>query len=190
MTDNTFECPHCDEPIEITAALEGPIRAAVSADYNEKLRAKAGEVEAAKAREAQAKQDAAEKLAELERKSERDLSELKVKLVKDAEASAKLKMQSDMDDKLRMIATLQETLKSRDDVLSLLGDLPTGVTATNSEVRHLIQERQLYGRGVGVVDVHLVACCLMTSGTSLWTGDKRLNAVAADLKIPLVQIPN
>ena len=82
------------------------------------------------------------------------------------------------------------TLKSRDDVLSLLGDLPTGVTATNSEVRHLIQERQLYGRGVGVVDVHLVACCLMTSGTSLWTGDKRLNAVAADLKIPLVQIPN
>lgn len=82
------------------------------------------------------------------------------------------------------------TLKSRVDVLSLLADLPTGVTATNAEVQHLIEERKLYGRGVGVVDVHLAACCLMTSGTSLWTGDKRLNAVAAELGIPLVPTPN
>ena len=82
------------------------------------------------------------------------------------------------------------TLKSREDVLSLLADLPTGVTASTAEVRHIIEERQLYGRGVGVIDVHLVACCLMTSGTSLWTREKRLNAVAADLRIPLVKTQN
>jgi hypothetical protein len=53
--------------------------------------------------------------------------------------------------------------------------------ATDSEVLHMIDATQLYGAGLGYVDVHLIASVRLTSGTSLWTRDKRLHATASRL---------
>ncbi|MBU3032376.1 type II toxin-antitoxin system VapC family toxin [Paracoccus marinaquae] len=78
------------------------------------------------------------------------------------------------------------TLKSRTDVLALLDNLPQSPRATETELRVLIEERRLYGRGIGVVDLNLVASCLLSPGTFLWTADRRLNDVAKDTGIPLV----
>jgi predicted nucleic acid-binding protein len=45
----------------------------------------------------------------------------------------------------------------------------------------LIGQRQLVGRGVGYVDAHLIAAALLTPGARLWTADRRLAKVAAEL---------
>jgi len=73
-------------------------------------------------------------------------------------------------------------LKNRDEVLRLLGDLPAAPSVTAPEVLHFIEARHLMGRGIGYVDVHLLASALL-SGTALWTRDKRLATVATDLGI-------
>ena len=73
------------------------------------------------------------------------------------------------------------TLRQRSKVLSDLENLPHVTVATNEEARALIEDRKLSGRGIGFVDVHLIASVLLSPGTSLWTRDRRLKAVAADL---------
>lgn len=52
-----------------------------------------------------------------------------------------------------------------------------------SEVRHLIESHALYAKGLGLTDVHLIASCMMTYGTRLWTRHKPLAAVARSLGI-------
>ena len=74
-------------------------------------------------------------------------------------------------------------LKSRCEVLRLLGDLPGAPQATNPEVMDFIEQRALMGRGVGYIEVHLLASVALAGTARLWTLDKRLAAVAADLKL-------
>jgi predicted nucleic acid-binding protein len=71
-------------------------------------------------------------------------------------------------------------LKNREEVLSDLRTLPSVKLASDSEVFSLIEGRRLWGRGLGWVDVHLLASALL-SHCRLWTLDKRLDRAAADL---------
>ena len=50
-------------------------------------------------------------------------------------------------------------------------------------VRHLVEERQLWGRGLGAVDVALLASVVVTPGVALWTRDKRLRQAARDVGV-------
>lgn len=52
-----------------------------------------------------------------------------------------------------------------------------------SEVRHMIESHALYSRGIGLTDVHLIASCLITPGTQLWTRDAAMQSVARALGI-------
>ena len=74
-------------------------------------------------------------------------------------------------------------LKNRGEVLRLLGDLPAAPTATDSEALGLIERRALMGRGIGYIDVHLLASAALADVGWLWTRDRRLAAVAADLEL-------
>ncbi len=74
-------------------------------------------------------------------------------------------------------------LKNRREVLRLLGDLPAAPLATDPEALDYIERRALMGRGIGYVDVHLLASAALAGAARLWTRDKRLAAVAADLKL-------
>jgi predicted nucleic acid-binding protein len=65
--------------------------------------------------------------------------------------------------------------------------LEVNVAALN-EVRHMIESHTLYSKGIGLTDAHLLASCLMTPGTQLWTRDGALKNVAAALGI-LVNLP-
>ncbi len=69
-------------------------------------------------------------------------------------------------------------LSRRREILGLLLDLPQATAATDVEVRTLIDNRQLYGLGIGYVDAHLLASTMLTTAARLWTRDKRLAAVA------------
>jgi hypothetical protein len=51
------------------------------------------------------------------------------------------------------------------------------------EVRHMIESRTLYGQGIGLTDAHLLASCLMTPGTQLWTLDGAMKKAAQSLGI-------
>jgi len=67
--------------------------------------------------------------------------------------------------------------------LSHLQDLPQAVVASDEEALRLIDRHALFGRGIGYVDAHLLAAALLTAGSKLWTRDRRLQAVAAQLDL-------
>lgn len=75
------------------------------------------------------------------------------------------------------------SLRDRTGVLSLLDGLPSLPVAREGEVRMLIEQRRLFGRGIGVVDVALLASCLLVAGTFIWTRDRRLDAVARGIGV-------
>ena len=50
-------------------------------------------------------------------------------------------------------------------------------------VRHLVEERRLWGRGLSAVDVELLASVVVTPGVALWTRDKRLREAARDVGV-------
>jgi predicted nucleic acid-binding protein len=72
-------------------------------------------------------------------------------------------------------------LQQRELVLRTLSRLPGAVIATDVEVLRFIDRHALFGRGVGYVDIHLLAATRLTAGSQLWTLDKRLADVAAQL---------
>ena len=74
-------------------------------------------------------------------------------------------------------------LSNRVEILSLLNTLPKARTASDAEVLHLVESRQLMGRGIGLVDGHLLASVLLSQSTKLWTRDKKLRSVAAELDL-------
>jgi predicted nucleic acid-binding protein len=57
-----------------------------------------------------------------------------------------------------------------------------------NEVRHMIEAHSLYSQGIGLTDAHLIASCLMTPGTQLWTRDGALVKVAKALGV-LINLP-
>ena len=68
-------------------------------------------------------------------------------------------------------------LRNRSQVLELLQGLPAATVASDAEVLHLIERDRLMGRGIGYVDVHLMASARL-SHCRLWTQDHCLAAVA------------
>jgi predicted nucleic acid-binding protein len=74
-------------------------------------------------------------------------------------------------------------LKQRRQFLELLAQLPSSVTATDDEALRLIERYRLSGKGIGYIDVHLLAAVMLTEGAKLWTRDKRLQSIAAELRI-------
>jgi predicted nucleic acid-binding protein len=71
--------------------------------------------------------------------------------------------------------------RQRDLVIGALRDLPQATIATDQEVLSLIEGRRLFGLGIGYVDAHLLAAIRLTPGCALWTHNKRLQDVAAEL---------
>ncbi len=74
-------------------------------------------------------------------------------------------------------------LRQRETVLELLEDLPQAVVATDVETRHFIGRHARFGMGIGYVDAHLLASARLTPDTSIWTRDRRLQAVAKNLSL-------
>jgi predicted nucleic acid-binding protein len=74
-------------------------------------------------------------------------------------------------------------LRPRDAVLEGLQKLRRIAVADDEEVLRFIEQRRLFGRGLGYIDVHLLAATCLTPETSLWTHDKRLSAAAEHLSL-------
>jgi hypothetical protein len=74
-------------------------------------------------------------------------------------------------------------LHGRDVILRAFRRLPEATVASDDEVLRLINRQTLFGRGIGYVDAHLLAAVLLTAGSKLWTRDRRLQMVAAELDV-------
>ena len=57
------------------------------------------------------------------------------------------------------------------------------MVADDAETLGFITRHSLHGRGIGYIDAHLLASARLTAGSTLWTRDKRLRAIAVELGI-------
>ena len=73
------------------------------------------------------------------------------------------------------------SLPAREEVLGLLQRLPAAPSASDTEALHFIERHRLMGRGIGYIDVHLLAAAALAEGARLWTADARLAAAASRL---------
>jgi len=73
-------------------------------------------------------------------------------------------------------------LKDRAVILSFLQLLPVSMEAEHEEVLSFIENNRLMRKGMGYVDVHLIASALLT-GVPIWTLDKKLAHAAEGLHI-------
>ena len=73
-------------------------------------------------------------------------------------------------------------LEDRTEILALLQDLPGAEPADHQEVLDFIDGAGLAGRGLGWIDVHLLASARLT-GVPLWTRDKALAEAAGALGV-------
>ena len=77
-------------------------------------------------------------------------------------------------------------LRLRGAVLENLARLPIAPVASHDEILWLVDRHPLFGRGLALVDAHLLASVLLAPGWSLWTRDKRLRAAADEVGLALV----
>lgn len=71
-------------------------------------------------------------------------------------------------------------LSNREEILDLLQAIPRVPPVTFEEALQFIDIHQLMGRGIGYVDVHLLASAHLER-LSVWTRDRRLRAVAQEI---------
>ncbi len=74
-------------------------------------------------------------------------------------------------------------LRNRREILTFLRRLAQAPKATDDEALAFIERRSLRGRGIGLVDVHLLASTVLHGTARFWTRDHQLADVAADLKL-------
>ena len=69
-------------------------------------------------------------------------------------------------------------LQNRDEVLSLLNSLPQSLSIEHEEILHFIESHDLMGKGLGYVDMCLLASGILTN-VPIWTLDKKLSLAAS-----------
>jgi predicted nucleic acid-binding protein len=73
-------------------------------------------------------------------------------------------------------------LAQRGKILDALAALPQVPIASHDETLAFLEAHRLMGRGLGWIDVHLLASAKLAK-LPFWTMDKRLASVAADLQL-------
>jgi predicted nucleic acid-binding protein len=74
-------------------------------------------------------------------------------------------------------------LNQRQQLLNLWKNLPCVTEATHHEALHCLENNKLMGKGIGFIDLHLLASTLLTPNTILLTRDRRLHDLAELLNV-------
>lgn len=73
-------------------------------------------------------------------------------------------------------------LQNRQPLLQLWQHLDPLQAVNHEEALYFIEQHGLMGKGIGYIDVHLLASVILVAGTKLWTWDKRLMHIAVELR--------
>ena len=76
-------------------------------------------------------------------------------------------------------------LRNRAELFALWASLPAAPLATDDEVLTFIESHRLMGRGLGYVDVHLLASVALGGDLKLWTRDAALAKAAGRLGLAM-----
>ena len=76
-------------------------------------------------------------------------------------------------------------LTRRGAILESFAALSGAAVATDAEVLAFIDRHEVFGRGIGYADAHLLASTALTAGARLWTRDKRLHAITATMGLAM-----
>jgi predicted nucleic acid-binding protein len=76
------------------------------------------------------------------------------------------------------------SIPNRQEFLSLWLALPRIIEVSFEDTLLLLENKALWGRGLGWTDIHLLASALV-SGTMLWTRDRLLRNAAGQLDVAL-----
>ena len=74
-------------------------------------------------------------------------------------------------------------IRNRGEILGLLANLPSARVADHEEVLAFVDDHRLFGRGIGWIDLHLLASALL-SNARLLTLDRRLTSLAKVVGVP------
>jgi predicted nucleic acid-binding protein len=74
-------------------------------------------------------------------------------------------------------------LKDRENTLHLLASMPQAQVVSIDRVFAITERLSLSGRGIGLIDVQILVSTLDTFEGALWTRDRRLAAIAAELGV-------
>jgi hypothetical protein len=77
-------------------------------------------------------------------------------------------------------------LANRKEIIALLHSLPSAPKADDDEVLFFIERHRLMSRGLGLVDIHLLASATISTAF-LWTADNNLGLAARSMKIEFTQ---
>ncbi len=72
-------------------------------------------------------------------------------------------------------------LKNREQLLQLWQNLDSLREVNHKEALYFIEQNGLMGKGVGYIDIHLLASVILDASSQLWTLDKRLAKIASEL---------
>ncbi|MEA3410847.1 MAG: type II toxin-antitoxin system VapC family toxin [Pseudomonadota bacterium] len=72
-------------------------------------------------------------------------------------------------------------LRNRPQLIKLWDDLEFLPEASHHEAMYFLEKHRLMGKGIGYIDVHLLASATLATGAKLWTRDKRLASIAEEL---------
>ena len=78
-------------------------------------------------------------------------------------------------------------LRNRPALLGSLAQLPESPVASHDEALGFLDRHALAGRGIGWLDLHLLAATALAGSARLWTRDKRLAALAGELALDHVE---
>ena len=73
-------------------------------------------------------------------------------------------------------------IKNRNEIISLLQALPMAPIVEFPEFLHFIEQHKLNGKGIGFVDIHLLASAQLGQ-MPLWTANKRLKTASIELDL-------
>jgi predicted nucleic acid-binding protein len=75
------------------------------------------------------------------------------------------------------------SIANREKVLLDLALLPQAPVVAPEELFRMIDFKKLSRRGIGLTDLHLIACAIFDESISIWTRDRRLSEIADELGI-------
>ncbi len=74
-------------------------------------------------------------------------------------------------------------LHNRVQILDLLNNLPKIPEASHDEALYCLEMHELMDKGIGFIDLHLLASTLLAKNALLWTRDRRLLKLAQFLSV-------
>ena len=138
MTEPTITCPHCKREIKLTESLAAPLIESTRQQFEQQLAQKEGDIlhrEQAIREQQRELADTREKLDDqVADRVEQQLKKDRSRIASEATRKAKLAVSTDLEEKARQLADLQEVLEIRDKKLAV---------AQKAEARLIKKQREL-----------------------------------------------